>query len=381
MTVVHNHTGVPHFWFEQSGPEGERLDVLAVRATFDFPSHSGAMTLAREQEPISYGDAYSGPIETDPLRCVVVQDGDLVPYKPGTDVLFTGHAHSPGGVARSSWLAQISVGPIKKSLKVHGPRTLHKRMFGWNLTQGEAVVKVALDYRSSYGGCLAIPGSLTANGESDVINFSGNPAGCGWLPKLEDYRHLPKAARQYVKRWIDAHQVITAPQFEPEGAPLKHPCAGMVTAGLGPIARWWEPRISKQGKLDAVWREQRFPLLPVDFDSRYFQSAPSDLIAAPHLAGDEVVTLSGLLPQRTEMTLPGWCVLCVATRESGLCDTVRLVLDTLRFNLDSRQASFVWRANFDFDDPVTEIALSAVDIRASNVHSPAIRVLDEVDNK
>ncbi|WP_426176186.1 DUF2169 family type VI secretion system accessory protein [Massilia sp. TWR1-2-2] len=360
MANIENHTGVPHFWFEQTGPEGERLDVLVVRATFDFAAGGELMTLAREQHPVVLGDTFSGPVATDPLRAVVKEDGDLLPYKPGTDILVTGHANAPEGRAHINWVAGIRVGKVQKILRLHGPRQFRKQFFGWRLGLTEPTTHVALDYRLAFGGCIDIPAALTSDGEQDTVKHSGNPAGCGWLPKPAAYGKLDKAARKHVAKWVRDQKVIAAPQIEDALEPVVHPCQTAATDGLGPIARWWTPRQALQGTYDEKWRNDRYPMVPEDFDSRFYQSAHPDLVAVPHLTGDESVTLSGLLPQKRDMRLPGWRLVAVVTRASGDSMVSLPVLDTVRFDLDRCQASLVWRAHYaEAGDPVIELMVAA----------------------
>jgi hypothetical protein len=83
------------------------------------------------------------------------------------------------------------------------------------------------------------------------------------------------------------------------------------------------------------------------------------LIVSPHLRGDEIVILTGLLPQRQEMRLPGWRLIAVVKRDSGEHSVSVPLLDTMRFDLDAGQVSIVWRTHFNCDDPVTEIILGA----------------------
>lgn len=360
MVTIENHTGAPHFWFEQTGPEGERLDVLIVRATFDFAADGQLMTLAREQRPVVLGDTFSGPVATDPLRAVVKEDGDLLPYKPGTDILVTGHANAPDGRAQTDWVAGIRVGKVQKVLRLHGPRQFRKQLFGWRLGPTKPTTCVALDYRLAFGGCIDIPAALTADGEPDSVKHAGNPAGCGWLPKPSAYSKLDKRARKHVAKWVGSQGVICAPQIENPLEPVRRPNRSAAAEGLGPIARWWSPRLAYQGTYDNEWRNDRYPQVPRDFDSRFYQSAHPDLVAIPHLRGDESVTLSGLLPQKRDMLLPGWRLIAVVTRASGESTVSLPLLDTVRFDLDLCQASLVWRTHFvEADDPVTEIAVAA----------------------
>lgn len=359
MTIINNHTGVPHFWFEKAGPAGEPLDILIIRATFDLGADGSAMSLAKVQSPIVFGDAYAGMEESNPFHAVVEEDGDLLPYKPGTDLLVMGDAHAPEGRPHTDWLAGLRVGHVRKMLRLHGPRQFRKGWLGWRLGPAAPVARVALDYRLAYGGCIDIPAQLTRDGEADAVKHAANPAGCGWLPDNAMMKHLPRPARRHVRSWIAAQKTLQAPQIESVTVPVKHPRQHIAAQGFGPLARWWMPRAAYQGKYDDHWRRTRYPLLPPDFDSRYYQSAPADLVATPHLHGDESVTLLGLLPERVETRLPGWRMVAAVRHTSGEHNVVLPVLDTVRIDLDRRQASLVWRAHFRRDDAPLEISLAA----------------------
>ncbi|HEX8613227.1 MAG TPA: DUF2169 domain-containing protein [Telluria sp.] len=357
-TIV-NHTGVPHFWFQQTGPEGERLDVLVIRATFDFAAHGDTITLAQEQHPVVAGDRYAGPAATDPLRAVIQEDGDLVPYKPGTDILVNGHALAPGGLACAQWLAGVRVGKLKKLVRLHGPRQFRKYAFGWRLGQASPVASVCLDYRLAYGGCIDVAAAFTPDGEPDTIRHSANPAGIGWLPSPRDYKHLGRSGRQCVARWVAGQKVLDAPQIEAPLDPVTHPFQHLPPQGLSAIARWCTPRVAYQGDFDAHWRANRYPLLPENFDARYFQNAAADMVITPHLRGDETVTMTGLLTDKTDMALPGWMLIVVARLASGADEVSIPLLDTVRFDLDRCQVSMVWRTHFYDNDPVVDIAIAA----------------------
>ncbi len=318
------------------------------------------MTIARDQQPIVLGDSFAGPIASDPLRAVVKDDGDLLPYKPGTDILVAGHAQAPDGRAHTEWIAGIRVGKTQKILRLYGPRKFRKKLFGWRLGLAEATTSVVLDYRLAFGGCFDIPAEHSFDGEPGTVKHPCNPAGCGWLPIPSAYKKLDKRARRHIDKTINSLKVIAAPQIENALEPIRRPCQAAAPDGFGPIARWWAPRLSYQGSCGELWLKNRYPLLPKDFDSRFYQCAHPDLVAVPHLRGDESVTLSGLLTQKRDMRLPGWRVIAVVTRASGESTVSLPVLDTVRFDLDLGQASLVWRANyFESDDPVTEISLAA----------------------
>lgn len=67
-------------------------------------------------------------------------------------------------------------------------------------------------------------------------------------------------------------------------------------AGFGPLAPHWQPRVAFAGTYDEAWRNDRQPLLPADFDDRFYQCAPQDQQTPSFLRGGEPVVLYHLTP-------------------------------------------------------------------------------------
>ncbi len=357
MTAIDNRSGLPHAWFEKTGP-GEVFDVLAVRGTFDFAPEGGRVTLATEQAPIVYGDEFDGPVEDDPLKAVLHRAGDLVLYKPGTDVHVMGTAQSKDSIPVPTWLAAVRVGPVKTLLRLHGPRRFERRLTGWRLTLAEPTSAVALDYRLAFGGTITAPATDKAPAAS--VSQPHNPAGCGWLPDAKALKALSRPERKRVIATIAGLKTLAAPQIEHVAYPVRHPAQAVAPQGTGPIARWWAQRIQYAGTYDERWQTERHPALPDDFDPRFYHSASPDLICSHHLKGDEDIHLVGLLPDNAlRMWLPGWRIVAVITTASGQSHVSFPVLDTVDIDLDTRQVSLVWRASFGQDDPAKELMLGA----------------------
>jgi hypothetical protein len=277
---VDNHTPFPALAFRQYNLNGDLLGVVVARGTFKL-SNGGPLVPDKVQRPLVMSDVYDG----DPHQTPLVACTDLAPFKPSTDVTFLGAAFAPGGVPASSWTCGLKVGPVEKRLRVHGPRVWRTRtrkswrglidrqrenvLDGWELTEGEAVSHVPIDWRLAFGGRIE-------NGEV----FERNPIGVGLV--AEDQYPEPT-------EW-------PAPQIEDEDRPLLSVSDRHAPAGLGPIAPFWLDRVDRAGTYDQEWLDSRHPILPKDFDFRFWQAAHPDLTTERWLEGDEAFTLRNLLP-------------------------------------------------------------------------------------
>lgn len=133
MARVENSTCFPHLLYRKTGLRDQSWDVLAVRGTFDWGNEHEPAPRASQQTPLVWGEEYAGPSQDDPLRSVVVTDGDLSPGKPGSGVHVLGRLRALHEQPLASWLAAVRVGPVKKIVRVHGPRRFVRRFWGWQL--------------------------------------------------------------------------------------------------------------------------------------------------------------------------------------------------------------------------------------------------------
>jgi len=278
---VDNRTPFPALAFRQYNLSGELLGVVVARGTFQL-SNGGPIVLDSNQRPLVMSDRYiDDPHQTPQLACT-----DLAPFKPGTDITFVGSSFAPDGIQSSSWTCGLKVGAVQKRLRVHGPRFWRARtrkswrglfdrdqenvLESWELTEGEPVSHVPLDWRLAFGGRI------------DGQVYEKNPIGTG----LVDEALFPERSE-----W-------PAPQIEEENQPILSISDRPMPAGFGPMSPFWEGRLAHAGTYDEVWLRDRHPLLPTDFQFAFWQAAHPDLVAYPWLTGNEAYELDNLLPGR-----------------------------------------------------------------------------------
>jgi hypothetical protein len=371
-TEIENRTGLPHFWFEKAGPGGEVFDVLVVRGTFEFDSAGGELTLAGEQQSIRYGDEFEGAVESNPLRAVLTREGDLVLFKPTTDVYLTGTAYPADRLPARSWIASLSVGPVRKVLRLYGPRWFEKRWDGWRLTETEPTTELVLDYRQSFGGSFSAgEDGLT----QEHVYKPDNPAGMGWLPDDKSLEKLSEPAREAIEAEVSGAQFLDAPRIDDPREPVVHPQQDAATQGFGPVARWCSTRLQHAGTYDDNWRASVYPQLPNDFDPRFYQSAPPDLVCPEYLKGDEPIEIVGILAEGpVRGKLPGTHVLAAITTDADQRRGGRLVLDTVAIDVDALCVTLLWRATFERADPVRRVALGRMNDAALSTLTAASAV-------
>lgn len=342
MTVL-NRTPFPALAFRQISPAGEFVGIAVVRGTFRVIA-DGPLELAAEQMPIQLADAYAA----DPLSSALLTPGDLVPYRPATDVTVLGSAHAPGGRPLPRWTCGVRVGSVSARLAVTGARewqapraTWLRRRRVWSLTEPASVVEVPLDWSLAWGGSLP-----STSGPPNVVTW--NPLGLGARPDLQP---------EEVDR-------VPAPQIEGEDEPVVDPARDYAPRGLAPIPPFWSVRQRHAGTYDDDWLNRRHPLLPRDFDMRFWNAAPPELQARPFLDGDERFELDNLLPDRPRLAgrLPNLS-LDLRLDAGAHRGRARFVLDSLQFDLRSGQslAYLTWRTTFPWPDldGLPEVELSS----------------------
>jgi hypothetical protein len=234
-----------------------------VKCTFDI-AENGATRIAKEQPPVLRQPEYTG----EPGRSSLRYESDLQLTKKTTDVLVVGHAYAPDGGAAAQTDVGFRVGPVRKVLRVTGDRT-------WGVVGIDGPVpfrRMPLVYERAFGG--GDPHSEQPERDWDWRN----PVGTAFATSREHATGMRLPNIEYpdepLARWGDRPR----------------------PAGFGPVGAHWQTRAQFAGTYDDRWLQSRQPLLPEDFDDRFFQCAPPDQQAPGFLRGGEPCALYRLTP-------------------------------------------------------------------------------------
>ena len=253
--------------------EGSDLLLVVVAARFAIPPPSSATALVlptATQPPPPLADVY----RDDPASSSLEVEGQSAYCRPATDIYLAGEACAPGERPVTEMEVRIRVGPCRLALQVSGERVwLASPAHGAVPSAPEPFTRMPLVWERAYGGVA--PDS----GEQPPSYEPRNPVGRG------------------VGSSAEALLGARLPNIEHQSRRLRRVGDRAVPVGTGPLARSWQPRKGYAGTYDEVWRRDRAPLWPHDFDERFFNAAPQDLQAQPHLTGGEPVRLEGLHPE------------------------------------------------------------------------------------
>lgn len=317
--------------------EGFRpLVTLVLKATFDISLH-GELRFSDQQAlinlaPIHYGDPQKSSYRFEPETAFT---------KLTTDVAVIGSAIAAKGAVRHL-LVDIQVGTLRQRLGVIGDRR-------WVLHNGRLKMsdplpfeQMPLIFERAFGGW-----DRRAESAEDHDFESRNPLGRGfyvagaidpetpmWLPNIEDPTHLIQ-------------------HIEDRPAPV----------GCGFTLPHWQPRVRLAGTYDDAWSAQRSPLLPLDFDRRFFNAAVSALVAPQYLLGNEPVLIRN-------MSESGELSFCLPAMAAPVCEIhcrdmpaeyLSTNLDTVIIDTEKRQTQIIWRTYLSLNT-------GPLDVQICNIH-------------
>jgi hypothetical protein len=294
---------------------GDAVQVI-IKGTWALLA-GGRLERAGKQIPLVLADEYYGEPAVSSLRCA----SDLAPEKRGTDIVLSGSAHAPDGDTTEVDVT-LEAGPLRKTVRVFGDRRWSKSLFSASFSKPKPFDKMPLKYELAFGGT-----DQTHKKESQWAFEPRNPVGQGLIanPSRDDFGEVP------LPNLEDPSALMTRPQDRP------------TPTGFGFIAPNWEPRKKYAGTYDDVWLNSRCPLLPTDFDPRFYNAAHPDLINKEFFKGGEPVRVINASKNGTlEFKVPKMEVI-VEFYIDGKATKQACNLDTVVIEPDAQRLQLTWR--------------------------------------
>lgn len=293
--------------------------VPLVRATFAIQP-DGKLSVHEKQMPPQLAGVFWG----DPLKSSYKFEPECAFFKPATDVALIGHACAtkPG---TTELQVGLRIGALQKVVRVTGDRNMSRTLGSWRVSSAEAFDRIPLIYERAFGGW--------DRSDADPLQHrfeARNPVGTGFR------RSSGSSADDIVMPNIeDPSQLFTYPGETP------------VPAGFGFTGPSWQPRVAHAGTYDEAWNASRKPLLPKDFDSRFFNAASPGLTATGFLAGNEAVLIANASVRgRLAFDLPGVAApSCACELRNRRHHTIETQLDTVIIDTDEHLVHLLWRGH------------------------------------
>lgn len=337
MWVVDNQTpfAAERAWVRDVN--GAEVWLVAVRGTFDILPDGSTIPNA-QQEPVVLAPEFAD----DPLASRLVNDTDVPHLKQATDVLVTGQAYAPRGRPTKRMKVRLQLGPIDKTLQVSGDRVWRSKLTGGvSIGDPEPFTEMPLVYERAFGGR-----DLNSPKEQEHDWDERNPAGCGFAKKPEHLVDTP------------------VPNIEVPGKTLSGWKQRPPVAGFGPIAGHWKPRTDFTGTYDDNWQKTRQPLLPLDFDARYYQCAPPDQQVPGFIKGGETVVLENMTPEGLlTFRLPRLSLAFTTYFDDGTSVEHRADIHTVDIKPDRMQVVMVWHTHLECHHKVLKLNHTTVRLK------------------
>ncbi len=323
--------------------EGVPLVVPFVTATYALQV-DGSLSLAPEQAPANL----AGQLWGEPGKSSYKYEPQCAFTKLSTDVVLVGHAY-PTPENTTETTVQFSVGPLAKTVRVIGDRYWIKSLGSVYMSPPEPFEKIPLIYERAFGGWDR------SHPDPEKHAFEPrNPVGTGFRSKHGRFE-----------------EGIRLPNLEDPKTPIQNYGDTPPPASFGFTSPDWQPRAAFAGTYDAAWMENRMPLLPVDFDRRFFNAASPGLIAPGYLKGDEPVCIEGASSRgKISFNLPGVpppeCRVQLTGRRDVLVETN---LDTIIINTDEDIVLLIWRGHLPVRNGPHDVV--SIQIQAEGVSAPA----------
>lgn len=322
---IENETPFAHALMGLADEEGRPLLLVVVKATYTLTATG--LRLAEQQVPVNWsGESWGKPGESSERY-----ESEGAFFKPATDVVLLGHAY-PEKKGATEALVVVQAGPLKKAVRVVGERTWFKSLGRVAATKPLPFDRLPLTWERAFGGWDRTDAQRPAFEPC-------NPVGTGFRASP---RHFEEG--------------LMLPNLEDPVDPVREFGQQVRPAGFGFTSPHWQPRAKYAGTYDDVWHQTRKPLLPRDFDRRFFNAGAPGLVAPGYLKGDEPVVIAGASPKgRLSFTLPGHSPEVTVEQASGEDSRPVMPLDTVILDPDENQVLLLWRGHVVLRDGMHDV--------------------------
>ncbi len=235
----------------QRDENGHEVWVLTAKRSWKYEGNSW---VERRAESIYDAPVYIGKDGYSSLK----MDSEFPVHKTNTDVIVYGKARAYAKRPVTYLECRLLIDQhIDKKIAIHGPRQWLEHGGSITISNPQYFIEQEIDY------CHAIGGD------------ERNRLGGGLAETNEELlkQHVPSVFYPN-ENWNAANNKTRV-------------------AGFGAIPHFFKERMRLAGTFDEEWESNRRPLLPCDFDMKYFQSAPLDQQCQGYLQGGERLMLSG----------------------------------------------------------------------------------------
>ena len=142
---------------------------------------------------------------------------------------------------------------------------------------------------------------------------------------------------------------------------ILHPSKAQEPVGFGFTGAHWKNRRPYVGTYDKAWQEDRCPLLPLDFDERFHNSAAPGLTAPRYLEGGESVEVLGCTASgKLALRLPTIRLQAEAA-VGGPLEPFTMTLATVTVDTDAMVVLLGWRGAIRIHKRLPRLEFASVD--------------------
>jgi hypothetical protein len=265
--------------------------------------------LNKKQLMLRLGDIVQDELQLKVLKDrldeeIVWLDHDLSPPKSAFDVIVAGYVTPPANYREASVDAGIRIGGHTASLRAHAPRYWDAGLIG---TKAKPIAPIVTRLPLTYAFA-----DWTSGFPNEV-----KPGALALLPWIEA-SDCPAQYRKHASK-------VAGFGFWPENARHRQPLAGTY---------------------DDAWKQKRSPLLPTDFNPRFYNSAHPDLQLPTALKAGTPIRLVHLAEEQViDTVMPTLSLAVQSTNAGGSTGApTELKPDTLTIEPEHDRLCMIWRA-------------------------------------